>query len=243
MGEATAPPENQAEVRVSADSAVGAQRPGASPTLQKLNERVAGVRAAARHLNIAREELGPIPDLSSDLGRWYAEQSKQLDNLNFERWFAQKFNLQNVAELELARRISPEFFRKRLETLKANCDLAMKIGTLEIMGAASSKELLDLEYALDNGIIRPPGANFWNLVRPLDVYGGGDNALLVYQRGWLDPPPGTAFGDAATGYQGLRTGFAGIGTRAHPGRAGAVYGDPGLRAPVGPIAAPAGQIP
>lgn len=94
------------------------------------------------------------------------KKDKQLEYA-FEKWFANWFDRQNEAQKAYARKMYPNFYRRRLATLKENAKLAEDLARIKITGVQNRRDLF-LKYAADQGFINtdsiagallsPPGA-------------------------------------------------------------------------------------
>jgi hypothetical protein len=85
------------------------------------------------------------------IGFFQRKRDKQLEYA-FEKWFAEWFDRQNEAQKAYARKMYPNFYSRRLATLKENVKLAEDLARIKITGIQSKKDLF-LKYAADQGYI------------------------------------------------------------------------------------------
>lgn len=83
------------------------------------------------------------------------KKDKQLEYA-FEKWFAEWFDRQNEAQKAYARKMYPNFYNRRLATLKENAKLAEDLARIKIAGVQNRRDLF-LKYAADQGYIETDG--------------------------------------------------------------------------------------
>lgn len=128
---------------------------------------------------------GKVPWDERTVKYFERKRDKQLE-YTFEKWFANWFDRQNEAQKAYARKMYPNFYRRRLATLKDNVKLAHDLARIKITGIQSRKDLM-LKYAADQGYIDTDGVE-GALLTPDEVDGERSRDQFVRGvfnvRGW-----------------------------------------------------------
>lgn len=81
---------------------------------------------------------------------WYMRKQAAAEKANFQRWFAQNFDLMSPAQKQIAKRLYPEFYRERKQLLKTQTKNLMRLAKLKLEGPQSIKDL-HTQYLAETG--------------------------------------------------------------------------------------------
>jgi len=110
-----------------------------------------------QQLNVDGKGQTPFGEMYYDdsIGRWIQRKEEAVEAANFDAWFNQNFNKNNLADRSWAQEINPDFYQRRamemMEQTKEIFDLKM----LEMYGPRNEKDVYKL-YLLNRGLVKLP---------------------------------------------------------------------------------------
>jgi hypothetical protein len=110
----------------------------------------------------------PFGDLqySDDVGRWLQRKQQVEETANMDAWFNENFNLNSLADRQLAQQIYPEFYRAREQEMTTKAKEALSIKLIQLRGPQNEQEMYKL-YMLNTGRVSLPAD--WDRIGPSTV--------------------------------------------------------------------------
>lgn len=106
------------------------------------------------------------------IGRWVERKAAVAEAANFDRYFAQNFNKNDLASRQFAQKINPEFYQQREREMNERAEMVVKLKGIQLRGPQSKEDLYML-WLIESGRVRLP--KDWDRIAP--GFAGDDNEL------------------------------------------------------------------
>lgn len=94
----------------------------------------------------------PLPD---DVLDYFVQKKKYVEFANWEKWVQNNFNLSDPSQVQMLKKIMPNYFERRLEYLKKVLGLAYTVHKLKLLGPEDEKDMM-LLYEIEKGQVPIP---------------------------------------------------------------------------------------
>ncbi|MGB0548753.1 MAG: hypothetical protein ACPGR8_06425 [Limisphaerales bacterium] len=120
--------------------------------------------------------------------RWMADKAKAAEAANFDAWFGQHFDLNDLASRQWAQEVNPEYYKERERLILDKAKMAARIRTIQLRGPQSEEDLM-LMWALNSGRVKLD--NDWDRIGPVVTTPGQYNRAQqrdTFKRGLFSIP-------------------------------------------------------
>lgn len=97
------------------------------------------------------------------VGRWIQEKEAAVEAANFDSYFNQNFNKNDLASRQWAQQINPDFYEAREREMNERAEFVLKLKKIELRGP-SNEEDLKILYLIENGRVVLP--ENWDKIGP-----------------------------------------------------------------------------
>lgn len=97
------------------------------------------------------------------IGRWVERKAAVAEAANFDRYFAQNFNKNDLASRQFAQKINPEFYQQREREMNERAEMVVKLKGIQLRGPQSKEDLYML-WLIESGRVRLP--KDWDRIGP-----------------------------------------------------------------------------
>lgn len=111
------------------------------------------------------------------VGRWLERKAAVSEAANFDRYFAQNFNKNDLASRQFAQKINPDFYQQREREMNERAEMVVKLKGIQLRGPQSKEDLFML-WLIESGRVRLP--KDWDRIGPGFT---GSDADLVREKG------------------------------------------------------------
>ncbi len=97
------------------------------------------------------------------VGRWLERKAAVAEAANFDSYFAQNFNKNDLASRQWAQQIHPEFYHAREREMMEKAEIVLKLKGIQLRGPQSEEDLHML-YLIESGRVALPAD--WDVIGP-----------------------------------------------------------------------------
>jgi hypothetical protein len=97
------------------------------------------------------------------VGKWIQEKEAAVEAANFDSYFNQNFNKNDLASRQWAQQINPEFYSAREQEMNDRAEMVLKLKKIELRGPQNEEDLKIL-YLIENGRVVLP--ENWDTIAP-----------------------------------------------------------------------------
>ncbi len=129
----------------------------AFPTKFGAREEMDDLMNLRQQLNVDGKGQTPFGEMYYDdsIGRWIQRKEQAVEAANFDSWFGQNFNKNNLADRTWAQQINPEFYQRRASEMMEQTKEIFDLKMLQLFGPRSEKDMYKL-YLLNRGLVKLP---------------------------------------------------------------------------------------
>lgn len=127
------------------------------PTKFGAREEMDDLMNMRQQLNIDGTGQTPFGEMYYDdsIGRWIQRKEQAVEAANFDSWFGQNFNKNNLADRSWAQQINPEYYQRRASEMMEQTKEIFDLKMLQLFGPRSEKDMYKL-YLLNRGLVKLP---------------------------------------------------------------------------------------
>lgn len=97
------------------------------------------------------------------VGRWLERKAATLEAANFDRYFNQNFNKNDLAARQFAQQINPEFYSQRMAEMNERANMVVKLKAIQLRGPQSKEDLYMLWLIESGRVVLPED---WDRIAP-----------------------------------------------------------------------------
>lgn len=120
-----------------------------------------------------------VPFTEQD-AQYLLRQQAQAENVNYERWLWQQYDVSDPAQAWIFQQIAPEQFEKRKQLILYQQNLATRYAMLRLYGVKSEDDLM-LKYLVDTKKVELPKGPIWDPQKWMASQYGGSNAVDTHK--------------------------------------------------------------
>lgn len=123
-------------------------------------DTIASIKASVgSNANNAFGQKWMVPFTDSD-AQYLLRQQAQAQNVNYERWLWQQYDLEDPAQAWIFQQIAPDQFEKRKQLILYQQNLATKYAMLRLYGCKNQEDLM-LKYLVETKQVELPQGPIW----------------------------------------------------------------------------------
>lgn len=97
------------------------------------------------------------------VGRWLERKAATAEAANFDRYFAQNFNKNDLASRQWAQKINPDWYKQREDEMNERANMVVKLKAIQLRGPQSKEDLYML-WLIETGRVVLPAD--WDRIAP-----------------------------------------------------------------------------
>lgn len=122
--------------------------------------------------------------------RWLADKAKAAEAADFDAWFGQHFDKNDLASRQWAQEVNPDYYKERERLILEKAKMAARVRTIQLRGPQSEEDLM-LMWALNTGRVQLD--KDWDRIGPVVTDGFQYDALAdeqqrIFKRGLFSIP-------------------------------------------------------